>query len=335
MATTENLNRYARQIQVEQLGALGQEQIRRARIAVVGAGGLGVPAVQYLVGAGLGFIRLIDADVIELSNLHRQPLYAGNLGQPKAQVLQQLMQQLNPEVQIEAVIKPAMPSQFTRLFADIDLVLDCADSYAVSYSLSDFCQQHGLGLISASALQTSGYVGGFCGSAPSLRAVFPQPSANSATCASAGVLGPVVGMLGLVQAQMTLTYFYQTAQTPLAERPLGQLISWNLQGWRASSFRFDAAPEPSEPVYKFIDTHQLHSEDVILELRSASEAPQPIHPQALRYPEAIWHNLPLYMPPSHQRLVLACATGLRSWRAAQHLNSLGYTNLALMAASLA
>lgn len=322
------LDRYSRQIMLPQVGLEGQQALNDAKVLVIGAGGLGVPVLQYLVGAGVGYIRLVDDDTIEISNLHRQPIYGGFIGQPKVVAAQQLMQQLNPNVQVDALVQTASPSQLNTLLDGIDLVLDCADSHAVSYVLSDACHAKQLPLIVASALGTNGYVGGFCGAAPSLRAVFPAP-ANTATCATAGVLGPVPGMLGLLQAQMALAYLLNID----GASPLGQLICWDMRNWRFSGFRFDQAPEPGERIFAFIDRQQLTPRDWVIELRDAQEAPEPICPQAQRLRVDDLLTAPL--PVTDQRLVLACASGIRSWRAAEQLASHWSGDIALMAARLA
>lgn len=312
--------RYIRQIQLPFIGQQGQLRLAQARILVVGAGGLGVPVLQYLAGAGVGFIRLVDDDYVELSNLHRQPIYAPFVGQSKVQAAHQYIQQLNPAVQIEAIQATLSPSRVEDWLADVDAVLDCADSYAVSYVLSDACKHRKLPLISASALATGGYVGGFCGTAPSLRAVFPAPATNTATCASAGVLGPVVGMLGLLQAQMLLALLLQDDDTPLEQRPLGQMLSWELQGWHCSSFRFDHAPEPEGSLFAFIDRSQLKANDWLVDVRTGIE---PV--QLMAQFEQHSH---------HSRLVLACSMGVRAWRMAEKIAQHWLGDIALMAERL-
>lgn len=160
--------------------------------------------------------------------------------------------------------------------AQASLVLDCADSFAVSYILSDTCLAAGVPLVSASVLGVSGYVGGFCGTAPSLRAVFPDLPDRAATCATAGVMGPVVGMIGAAQAQMALACL--TGQTP---SPLGHLLTVDMQAFRSSSFRFDTAPEPAQGLH-FIATDHLKPTDIVVDLRGTEEAPTPVSPQARR-----------------------------------------------------
>ncbi|WP_170295150.1 HesA/MoeB/ThiF family protein [Paracoccus aestuariivivens] len=302
------MNRFARQMILPEVGADGQARIGSAHVLIVGAGGLGVPALQYLAGAGIGRITLIDPDLVEETNLHRQPLYRmKDLGKPKVRAAAKAVARLNPDVRITALVDRLTPANAPALVWEADVVLDCADSYAASYTLSDACLAVGKPLISASALGMSGYVGGFCGTAPSLRALFPDPPDSGQTCATAGVLGPVVGMLGCLQAQMTLGVILG-----LAPSLLGQFT--RLENGRFTQFRFDNAPEADGP--RFIARDQIRDGDMVIDLRPEDEAPRKATPDALRIP-GYGETGPL--PETGQRIVLACRSGLRSWRAADQL----------------
>lgn len=316
------MSRYARQMILPEIGKAGQDRIRAAHVLVVGAGALGVPVLQYLTGAGIGRITLVDPDIIEVSNLHRQPLYrADQQGQPKALAAQHAMAGLNDEVEITPLIEWLTPANAPALVAAADLVLDCADSHAVSYTLSDCCLEAGKPLISASALGLEGYVGGYCAGAPSLRAVFPDPSGSTATCASAGVLGPVVGMLGAMQARMALGVI-----AGIAPSPLGLLVRMD-GAMRFSQFRFDGAPENPGP--RFVSRRDLRAGDLLIDLRDAAEAPATVTPDALRMPG---YGATGPLPEPGGRAVIACRSGLRAWRAANELTTRWPGEIALMAA---
>lgn len=318
------MSRYVRQEILPEIGQQGQARIRAAHVLIVGAGGLGVPVLQYLTGAGIGRITLVDPDLVETGNLHRQPIYAGHIGQPKALAAAGIAHRLNPEVSLVPVLDWLTPANAPGLIEAADLVLDCADSFAVSYTLSDLCLQRGRPLISASVLGLSGYVGGFCQRAPSLRAVFPDLPETLASCATAGVLGPVVGMLGLVQAQMALAVL--TGQQP---SPLGQILRYDMTGFRCSSFRFDSAPEPVSH-FPFIARSGLRPGDFVVDLRGADEAPCPVTPEALRLPVgAFGPSGP--KPGQGQRAVFVCRSGLRAWRAAERLRPCCTGPIVLMA----
>ncbi|MEO1161187.1 MAG: NADH-quinone oxidoreductase subunit J, partial [Pseudomonadota bacterium] len=183
------MSRYARQMVLPEIGAAGQARLAGARAVVVGAGGLGCPVLSYLAGAGVGSITIVDADVVEESNLHRQPLYSmADIGQAKAKAARRTLAAYNPEIEILAEVRRLEPANTASLCRDADIVIDAADSFAVTYTLSDHCLTSGQAFVSASVLGFAGYAGGFCGaSAPSVRAVFPDLPQSAANCATAGL----------------------------------------------------------------------------------------------------------------------------------------------------
>ena len=306
------MTRYARQIAVPEFGPAGQEALRRARVLVVGAGGLAAPVLQYLVGAGIGHIRLVDPDIVDVSNLHRQTLFrAEDLGHPKARCAARHLAALNPDTAVDARVTALNPANAADLCAGVEIVLDCADSFAASYILSDICHARGTPLISASVIGLEGYVGGFCGGAPSLRAVFPDLPERMASCADTGVLGPVVGTIGALQAQMAIALL-----TGLRPGPLGQLVTFDAHGPRFGGFRFDGAPEPAR-ARPFAAPDTLRAGDFIVDLRGPGEGPPP-HPAARRLSVAdIGPDGP--RPAPGQRAAFCCRSGLRAWQAADRL----------------
>ncbi|GHA51544.1 thiamine biosynthesis protein ThiF [Amylibacter ulvae] len=292
-----------------ELGQTGQDILSNAHVLVVGAGGLGVPVLQYLVGAGVGKITLVDPDVVEQSNLHRQTLYGTQwIGQPKVIAAREILADLNPDCIVDGQQTTLDPANAPVLVAPVDLVLDCADSFAASYILSDICLDTQTPLITASALGMAGYVGGFCAGAPSLRAVFPDLPDRAANCATAGVLGPVVGTIGAMQAQMALAVLLKFNPSPL-----GQMVQHNAKTFRTSSFRFDHAPEPTGNNFRFVAASQFTPNDIIIELRDEAEAPTPAHPNAIR--TSVADISKLAPPATDQRMVMCCRSGLRSWQA--------------------
>ena len=305
------MNRYARQTILPGVGEKGQSSLAAAHVLIVGAGGLGVPALQYLAGAGVGKITLVDPDKVAEHNLQRQPLYRmGDIGSPKARAAAQALDALNPDTEIVPVLDWFDPAIAPQLLDGVSLALDCADSFAVSYALSDACLEASLPMISASALGFSGYVGAYCGGAPSLRAVFPDLPERAASCGTAGVLGPVVGMLGTIEAQMALSLLLG-----LDPSPLGRVVSFDARSWRFGGFNFGTAPEPADPLLRFIGPSQIMPDDLTIDLRSSDEAPELAIPHAMRLGFDALESLAA--PRPNQRLVLCCRTGLRAWRAAK------------------
>ena len=312
-------DRYARQMCLPEIGAAGQARLARARVLVVGAGGLGATVLPALVGAGLGEVIVVDPDTVELSNLHRQTLFRmEDLGQPKAVCAARHLRRLNPEVTLSPRVARVGPVLARALIAQVDVVVDAADNFALSYALSDECRAQGKPLICGSVLARAGSVGGFCGAgdgaAPSLRAVFPDLPSRAQTCAQAGVMGPAVAMIGALQAQMTLSVLLGHRPSPL-----GQMMSVDLTSWRVSSFRFETAPDPEDGP-EVVDLDEISSADLVIDLRGEEEAPMRATPHAHRVlPEGVsasmvetkWHGL-----EADTRIVFACASGVRAWRAA-------------------
>ena len=319
------MTRYARQLCLPNVGNSGQEAIHAAHVLVIGVGGLGAPVLQYLVGAGVGRLTLVDDDKVVLSNLHRQTLFReASVGKSKASTAAETLRGLNKDCVIETIEAALDPSNAQVLVRKSTLVLDCADNFAVSYILSDTCKIAGIPLISASALGFAGYVGGFCGTAPSLRAVFPDLPDRAASCLTAGVMGPIVGMIGAAQAQMALGYLI--GQSP---SPLGQLISFDIETFRIGGFRFDTATEAKLDL-NFISVADITSSDFVVELRDTNETLYAVTTNAWRFSVARFASQePIPLPG--QRAVFACRSGLRAWQAATHLRSYWDGEISLIA----
>ncbi|TNJ40583.1 HesA/MoeB/ThiF family protein [Phaeobacter sp. B1627] len=312
---------FSRQIALPEVGRAGQARLAAAHVLVVGAGGLGCPVLTYLATAGLGQITVMDPDRVELSNLHRQPLFTPrDVGAMKVEAAGVRLRSQTPGLRLTLHATALGAANAAPAIAPVDIVVDAADSFAVSYILSDACLAADKPLISASALGVAGYVGGFCGGAPSLRAVFPDLPEQAATCSDAGVLGPLVGMIGAAEAQMVLQHLLGT--TPPV---VGQMLSFDMGRLQVTGFRFDTAKEP-EAALRFVPLGG--GKDLVVDLRAATEAPQLATPRARRLSPDKVAEAGL---PRDRRVILACSSGLRAWRAARRLQELGYRDLALHA----
>jgi molybdopterin/thiamine biosynthesis adenylyltransferase/rhodanese-related sulfurtransferase len=319
-------DRYSRQTILPEVGPDGQGRLRDARVLVVGAGGLGCAVLQYLGAAGVGTLVIIDHDSVEESNLHRQPVYRmSELGSPKAVAARSALLATNPEIRVESIVARLTSINAPALVADADLVIDAADNFAVTYVLSDECRRAGKMLICASVLGLTGYVGSFCGSAPSYRAVFPEMPRQAGSCAQSGVLGTAVGVMGTLQAHMAVALLLDLQPTVL-----GQLVTIDFRTLRFGGFSFAAAEEPSGVVFAFIAAPQVADTDVVIDLRSQAEAPSSAFPGALRLDVDTLEKTAVPLPCG-PRIVLCCRTGVRAWRAARALRARGHENVALVA----
>ena len=206
------LERYSRHLRLPQVGIDGQKKLEQARIVLVGAGGLGSPAAFYLAAAGVGFLRLIDNDVVDRSNLQRQILHTElGIGTAKVESAMQRLLALNPRIRIDAVQQRLTAENVEGLIRDADLVIDGADNFPTRYLLSDACVQMGKPLVYGAVHRFEGQVSVFDagrqrGVAPCYRCLFPEPprAEDAPNCAEAGVLGVLPGIIGLLQATEAL-----------------------------------------------------------------------------------------------------------------------------------
>ncbi|MGD9510496.1 MAG: ThiF family adenylyltransferase [Geminicoccaceae bacterium] len=322
-------DRYARQTVLPEVGAAGQARLAAARVLVVGAGGLGSPVLATLAGAGVGQLTVLDHDRIEESNLHRQPLYRmTDVGRLKVEAARDALRAANPGIAVDVIPRRLSVAEAPALVAAHGLVLDCADSLAVTYVLSDACRDAEKPLVSASVLGLSGYVGAFCGGAPSYRAVFPDMPSTVGSCAANGVLGSAVAVLGSFQAHMALQLLLG-----LDPSPLGRLISIDLRTLALGGFGFLGVEEPSGAPIRFVGREEVAAGDLVIELRGIEEAPDPVRADALRLAPAAIAADPTAIP-TDRRVVLCCASGVRAHRAARLLETGGARDVAVLALSL-
>ncbi|MEJ0040499.1 MAG: HesA/MoeB/ThiF family protein [Gammaproteobacteria bacterium] len=320
------MDRYARQLALPEVGPEGQRRIGSATVLVAGAGGLGCAVLPYLCAAGVGRLIVVDHDVVDESNLHRQPLFRmSDLGQRKAEVSRAALVALNPSVDIEAVCERLTPANAPSLVGAADIVVDAADNFAVTYILSDECARSRKPLVSASVIGLDGYAGAFCGNAPSYRAVFPDLPAQAGTCATHGVLGTAVGVMGTIQAQMVLSLLLD-----LEPSIAGRMTTVDFRTLRFSGFSFLSAHEEREG-FRFVARADVTSNDLTVELRGEQEAPVPAFESCVRLTAERVEGLRDRIADD-VRVVLCCRTGLRAWRAAARLRAAGHRNVALFAA---
>ncbi|WP_435163854.1 HesA/MoeB/ThiF family protein [Falsirhodobacter sp. 1013] len=208
--TPEELQRYSRHILLREIGGTGQQRLKAAHVLVVGAGGLGAPALMYLAAAGVGHIIVMDGDVVEESNLQRQIVHLDAIGQNKAKSAAQTLRRLNPHVAITAI-----PHHFADQAITQDLVLDGTDSFDTRYAVNRACVAADVPLIGAALTQWEGQIGLFGNGSACYACVFPHPPAAHLipTCAEAGVAGPLPGVLGAMMATEAVKHLTGAGQT--------------------------------------------------------------------------------------------------------------------------
>ncbi|WP_026959644.1 HesA/MoeB/ThiF family protein [Aliagarivorans taiwanensis] len=196
--------RYSRHLLLKQIGEQGQLKLKDAHVLVIGMGGLGVPAATYLVGAGVGHLVLADFDEIDSSNLQRQVLYREqDIGQSKVLTAKSQLEALNSLIQIRAVNRRMGEMLLGMEVAQADVVLDCSDNLATRYAVNQVCVKAGKPLVSGAAVAFSGQLMVFPFDRPEqacYHCLFPNAQEQQLNCANAGILGPVVGTIGSLQA---------------------------------------------------------------------------------------------------------------------------------------
>jgi molybdopterin-synthase adenylyltransferase len=201
----EQLLRYARHILLDDIGIEGQEALLKARVLVVGAGGLGSPVCLYLASAGVGHLVVADDDTVELSNLQRQIMHANDrLGLLKVESARQAVAQLNPDTIFVPLAHRLDATALRHQVAQVDLVLDCCDNFETRHAVNQACVEQGVPLVSGAAVRFDGQVCVFdtrLATSPCYHCLFPQAQDVTPTnCATMGVFAPLVGIVGSLQA---------------------------------------------------------------------------------------------------------------------------------------
>ncbi|MGL4310309.1 MAG: HesA/MoeB/ThiF family protein [Paracoccaceae bacterium] len=216
--TDAELDRYARHIILREIGGSGQKKLKAAKVLVVGAGGLGSPALMYLAAAGVGTIGVIDADVVDTSNLQRQIIHTdARIGMPKVFSAEQAMRAVNPFVAIRPYNRSLDEATAESLIADYDIVLDGTDNFATRYLVNRTCVALGKPLVSAAITQWEGQVSLYhpAAGAPCYACVFPQAPAPglAPACAEAGVMGALPGVVGSMMAVEAIKWITGAGQS--------------------------------------------------------------------------------------------------------------------------
>lgn len=345
---------YARHLSLPEIGIAGQEKVKASSILLIGLGGLGAPCGMYLAGAGVGRLGICEFDRVEISNLHRQVLYGTSLaGQPKLEAGIQRLSDLNPHIRIEPLSFPIDPGNARELIRRFDLVVDGTDNFPTRYLVNDACVLEGKPLVSASILSFEGqlsvfnYKGGPC-----YRCLYaePPPEGMAPSCAEAGVLGVLPGVMGTLQAVEALKILLG-----LGEAASGKLISYDALTSSFRTLNFERDPKcalcGSNPTIRDVlpvyagcapslpaEISEISAQElwaalekktslVIVDVREAHERAQAKIEPSIHIPlaDVLAGNAAI---PYEGLVVLQCASGKRSLRAATFLKEKGHANVA-------
>lgn len=347
--TTIETEHYKRHLILPEVGQEGQMRLKKSSVLLIGVGGLGCPAAQYLVAAGVGTITLLDFDLVERSNLQRQTLFGiSQIGRNKAEAAAERLKDLNPEININPLPYALTPQNALDLFAAHHIIVDGTDNFATRYLVNDAAVIAGRPYVYGSVQRFEGQVSVFnYQNGPSYRCLFPKPPAAGSipNCAEQGVLGVLPGIIGMMQANEVIKV--------ILEKPgilSGKILHYN--ALNCSSYTIEITPNQSvlyetlahrntfeqqpfeigicktledihpDALIKWFEENRL---PLLIDVREPGEKPDlPIHvPELLHMPlsqlEEIAHQL-----PKEADAVLFCKSGIRSVRAIRILENRGH-----------
>jgi molybdopterin/thiamine biosynthesis adenylyltransferase len=230
----EEARRYARHLVLKGMGGAGQQALKRARLLVVGAGGLGSPAIAYLAAAGVGRLGIVDHDAVSLSNLQRQVIHA-TIGENKARSAARFVEGLNPHVQVEMFTQALDEHNADAMLAPFDLVLDGTDNLVTRRHVAAAAARRGLPLVSGAVSMFDGQVTVFAPGGPQFAALYPDAAddADLPSCESTGILGPLTGVIGTLMAMEAIKLI-----TGIGEPLIGRVLTYDGKDARFSEFSF-------------------------------------------------------------------------------------------------
>jgi len=330
---------YSRQVALREVGPQGQARLRAASVLVIGAGGLGVPVLQYLAGAGVGRLGIVDGDRLEPSNLHRQTWYAlADCGREKAALAATRVQSLNPEVRVDVHALRLDAGNAERLAQAYDLIIDCSDNFSTKFLLNDVALRTAKPVLFASVYQYEGQLQLVAGddASPCLRCVWPEATRDGivGNCAEAGVLGPVPGVFGSLQALEALKLLLGLPGLARDEMLIFDLVTLSTQRLRVRRAADCAAHQRAgsplnaasalELELRFATlADALEAGYALIDVRDARERlTEPVVVSSLHLPMSKLLSGAADLELTG-RYLLFCATGKRSAAAAELLHSQG------------
>ncbi len=213
----EELLRYSRQIMLPQVGAEGQEKLLNAKVLIIGMGGLGAPAGIYLAAAGIGHLTLVDFDTVDLSNLQRQIVhFSEDIGRPKVESARDTLASLNPEIEIIPINRQLSEEEMGEEIAKADLILDCSDNFTTRFSVNRLCVAHKKPLVSGAAIRMEGQISVYrpdIENEPCYQCLYKGGDELDETCTQTGVLAPLVGIIGSMQALEAMKIIMEIGQS--------------------------------------------------------------------------------------------------------------------------
>ncbi|KFF05521.1 HesA/MoeB/ThiF family protein [Flavobacterium reichenbachii] len=317
-------SKYNRQIILPEIGEEGQYKLSKAKVLVVGAGGLGAAIMPYLAGAGVGEIGIVDDDVIEISNLHRQVIYKSSaVGKSKAEEAKLMISELNPNIKVNAFPEKLSGKNALSLFEKYDIIVDATDNISIKYLINDACLIADKPMVYGSIFRFQGQVSVFnYQNGPTYRCLYPDENSNALNCEDAGVIGVSVGIIGMFQANEVIKIILGIG-TVLS----GKILVYNILNNEQQKYDFDKSyiehinsavfeekynkSEVEEINFKSI-LNEINSDKVLfLDVRNEDELPKISLKNQIQIPLKNLEN-EIEKLNKNQAVYVFCQSGIRS-----------------------
>jgi len=333
--------RYNRQIILPEIGEAGQDKLSKAKVLVIGAGGLGASILPYLAAAGVGEIGIVDDDVIEISNLHRQVIYKSSaVGKYKAKEAKAMIAELNPLVKVNAITEKLSGKNAISLFGNYDIIVDATDNIAIKYLINDACLITNKPMVYGSVFRFQGQVSVFnYQNGPTYRCLYPDENTQSANCEDAGVIGITVGIIGQLQANEVIKMILEIGNVLT-----GKIVVYSILNNEQQKYDFDKSDVQlmtKEIFDKKYSKEEYQVEEVkfeavldeinipevlFLDVRNSDELPKISLINQIRIPLMNLEN-EMEKLDKNQTIYVFCQSGIRSKIAAELLQKHQFKNV--------
>ncbi|TDP02043.1 HesA/MoeB/ThiF family protein [Flavobacterium sp. 245] len=332
-------NRYNRQIILPEIGEEGQQKLSKAKVLVIGAGGLGASILPYLASAGVGNIGIVDDDVVEISNLHRQVIYKTSaVGKSKAEEAKMMISALNPEIEVQAFSEKLSAENAILLFEKYDIIVDATDNISIKYLINDACLATNKPMVYGSIFRFQGQVSVFnYQNGPTYRCLYPDENSNALNCEDAGVIGISVGIIGMFQANEVLKMILG-----IGEVLNGKILVYNILNNEQQKYDFDKSDvqtisrETFEEKYNKAEVEEISFKSVLdeinrdgvlfLDVRNEDELPKISLKNQMQIPLMDLENQIEKLDKS-QTIYIFCQSGIRSKSAVELLQKYQFKSI--------
>lgn len=333
--------RYNRQIILPEIGEAGQDKLSKAKVLVIGAGGLGASILPYLAAAGVGEIGIVDDDVIEISNLHRQVIYKSSaVGKYKAKEAKAMIAELNPLVKVNAITEKLSGKNAISLFENYDIIVDATDNIAIKYLINDACLITNKPMVYGSVFRFQGQISVFnYQNGPTYRCLYPDENTQSANCEDAGVIGITVGIIGQLQANEVIKMILEIGNVLS-----GKIVVYSILNNEQQKYDFDKSDvqlmtkeifdkkyskeeyQVEEVKFEAVLDEINIAEILFLDVRNSDELPKISLINQIRIPLMNLEN-EMEKLDKNQTIYVFCQSGIRSKIAAELLQKHQFKNV--------